>query len=439
MVSRAERQTWAKAGVDSIHLGTHVSLCGDRVGMVRAARTGAIGASHRQIVWGAVMAKWDWLEKPTEPPTWGFFGRVILKAAGLFALCNIVFAALNPMEALGRVSLYNILLPGRERLPYGENPAQSYNISLYNIPAMFASHVISRPKAADEYRVVLIGDSATWGWRLENKDTLAGQINAMDLRMADRRRVVVYNLGYPVMSLTKDVLLLDEAMGYQPDQIVWLVTLESLPRSKQLFAPIVQNNESRVLSLVQRYSLYSIPLLSDDRLTHRDFWGQTIIGQRRNLADLLRLQLYGFSWAATGIDQYILEEYAPRQSDFDDDTNWYDFTAEHPFTENDIALDMLEAGIKIMGSRPVTVINEPIFISSGQNSDLRYNSWYPRWAYDAYRTSMLSYTAARGIDYLDLWDMIDPAEFTDSPVHLTPEGTRQLAERVAEVIVTTSP
>lgn len=43
---------------------------------------------------------------------------------------------------------------------------------------MFASHVVSgRPSA--EFRVFLIGDSATWGWLLRNEETLAGQLNAL--------------------------------------------------------------------------------------------------------------------------------------------------------------------------------------------------------------------------------------------------------------------
>ncbi|HSG16470.1 MAG TPA: hypothetical protein VLE70_09125, partial [Anaerolineae bacterium] len=113
---------------------------------------------------------------------WPFILRVVLKASGLFLLLNLLFAAFMPLEGLGRVSLYNWLLPGRQRLPYGENPADSYNLSLDNIPAMLASHVVSQPKAEDEFRVLVIGDSGTWGWLLENEDTLAGQINAAGAR-----------------------------------------------------------------------------------------------------------------------------------------------------------------------------------------------------------------------------------------------------------------
>ncbi|MBI5565235.1 MAG: hypothetical protein HY870_10080, partial [Chloroflexi bacterium] len=104
---------------------------------------------------------------------WHVIFRVVVKAALLFALINIVFALLDPIEAIGSASLYNTVLPGRERLPYGEDAARSFSLSLYNIPAMINSHSVARPTAADEFRVIVIGDSATWGWFLKNEDTLA--------------------------------------------------------------------------------------------------------------------------------------------------------------------------------------------------------------------------------------------------------------------------
>jgi hypothetical protein len=62
------------------------------------------------------------------------------------AVCGVqrVFVALNPIEALGRVSLYNTVLRGRERLPYGKT-RQVINLSTYNLPAMLASHVFRAP------------------------------------------------------------------------------------------------------------------------------------------------------------------------------------------------------------------------------------------------------------------------------------------------------
>ena len=95
---------------------------------------------------------------------WPFLGRVLIKALLLFLALNTLFAATHPLDALGRISLYNALFPGRQRLPYGEVPAEDYNLTLNNLPAMFAAHEVARPKAADEYRVLLMGDSGTWGW-----------------------------------------------------------------------------------------------------------------------------------------------------------------------------------------------------------------------------------------------------------------------------------
>lgn len=364
---------------------------------------------------------------------WGFVARVLLKAAVLFALLNLLFALLFPLEALGRVSLYNWLLPGRARLPYGENPAASYNLSLYNVPAMLGSHVVQRPKQADEYRVLIIGDSGIWGWFLENEETLAAQINAADLRTADGRRVVAYNLGYPILSLTKDLLFLDAALAYDPDLIVWPVTLDSFPREKQLFSPIVQNNPQRIRPLITAYGLQLDP--DDPRFVTPDLLERTLVAQRRNLADLLRLQLYGFAWAATGIDQAIPAEIPLRQTDLDADLSWQTYEEPADLGGDALAFDVLRAGLALAGDTPVLLINEPMFISSGANSDLRYNSFYPRWAYDQYRELLAATAAAEDWRYLDLWDAVPPEEFTDTPVHLTPEGTAEFAARVAAAIL----
>ncbi len=239
------------------------------------------------------------------------------------------------------------------------------------------------------------------------------------------------------MSLTKDLMLLDTAMQYQPDQIVWLVTLASFPRDKQLYPPLVQNNAARARDLIARYDLALDP--HDARFVDADFFGKTIVGQRRALADLLRLQLYGFSWAATGIDQKIPDDYTPHAVDFDTDVSWESFDAPVTLTPDDLAFDVLAAGIERAGDVPITIVNEPMFISSGENSDLRYNAFYPRWAYDQYHALIAQQAADHGWRSLDWWDRIAIGdEFTDSPVHLTPAGSRQLSSWLGEQIVTVS-
>jgi hypothetical protein len=354
--------------------------------------------------------------------------RLLLKSFALFAALNLLFAFVNPMPAIGKVSLYNWLLPGRERLPYGDDPARSYNLNLYSLEAMFASHqLVGAIKSAEEFRVFVMGDSSVWGFLLENEDTLTGALNQTGLQSADGREVVFYNLGHPTISLTKDLMILDYAMQYEPDLIIWPVTLESFPFNKQTSSPIVQNNLDRIRNLIPRFNLAIDASRSD--LPEENLFDRTLIGQRRNLADIARLQFYGFSWAATGIDVFIPEEIELRATDLEANEDYYGLLPPE-LPQNFLALDVLQAGIDMAGETPVLIVNEPIFVSDGANSAVRYNSFYPRWVYDAYRALMQNESSARGWPYVDLWQAAVNTQFTNTPIHLTPQGTLEFAEAI---------
>ncbi len=350
-----------------------------------------------------------------------FLRNVVLKALGLFVAFNLVFAVLPPMEGR-RWSLYQGVLPGRERLPFGETPQRSYNLSLYDLDAMMASlRLANGHKPADEFRVVLIGDSATWGTLLRPQETLAGQLDAVGLQLPDGRQVRFYNLGYPTMSLTKDLMILDAAMAYEPDLVIWLVTLESLPGDKQLESPLAQNNAQRVQRFVR---MYDLPLSAPPMPT---FWQRTWVGQRRALADRLRLQLYGVMWAATGIDQDYPETFTPAARNLEADASFHQWTGPS-LPEEAMFYEAFKAGKQIAGNVPLLVVNEPILVSKGQNSEVRYNFYYPRWAYDDYRQQLEEKMNEIGLPYLDAWNVVPEAEFTNSAVHLSPRGVKQFAE-----------
>lgn len=359
-------------------------------------------------------------------------GRAMVKALLLFVVLNFIFAIWYPMPALGRVSAYNSLFPGRQRLPYGDVPEKSYNLSLFNLEAMFASHELaSGSKPEDEFRVLLIGDSSTWGFLLPVEETLSSQLNSLGVETRGGRDVRVYNLGYPVMSLTKDLLLLSYGMRYQPDLIVWLVTLESFPVDKQLFPDLLLNNPGEARDLASAHGL-AIDI-EEASFVDAGTWDRSIVGGRRGLADWLRLQLYGVMWAATGIDQDIPEDFTPRMEDLPADDDFHNFTPPD-LREDDLALDVLQAGVDMAGEIPVLIVNEPMFISQGENSDLRYNFYYPRWVYDEYRELMAEQSDQKGWIYSDMWDIIPPSEFTNSAIHMSPEGVRIFAEKLMHVI-----
>ena len=355
-----------------------------------------------------------------------FIRNVLIKGLLLFAMFNLLWALVDSAPS-NRLSLYNTLLRGRERFPFGENPSEAYNLTLDDVDAMFASHRLDgMPKTADEFRVIVIGDSSTWGTLLKPDETLAGLLDRAGLQTTDGKLVRFYNLGYPTLSLVKDLMILDEALQYDPDLVLWPVTLESFPRAIQLESPIVANNPARVNALIARYNLNLTPLEEK-----QGFWQRTIIGQRRALVDRLRLQLYGVMWSATGIDQAYPADYTPALRDLEDDQSYYGWQPPE-FPADELAFDLLSAGMQLAGDVPVILVNEPILISKGENSDVRYNYYYPRWAYDAYRLQFSSACAAESWTCLDLWDAVPQQHFTNSAIHRDAFGEAIFAQEIID-------
>jgi hypothetical protein len=168
------------------------------------------------------------------------------------------------------------------------------------------------------------------------------------------------------------------------------------------------------------------------------------VGQRRALADLARFQFYGGLWAATGIDQYIPAEFTKRANDLEADESFHNLQPP-TLRREDLAFEILQAGAARAGAAragaaragavPVIFFNEPMFVADGQNSDVRYNFFYPRWAYDQFRPMLAEQAAQNNWHYVDLWDAVPNTEFTDSAVHLTPAGSALLAEKIGQVIL----
>ncbi|MGD8814293.1 MAG: hypothetical protein PVI78_07425 [Anaerolineales bacterium] len=362
-----------------------------------------------------------------------FVGNVLWKALLLFVVFNLIFMSVDIVPWLGEISAYNVLFPGRVRLPYGEVPERAFNLSPFSIEAMFASHELSAgTKPEGEYRVLVIGDSSVWGFLLRPEDTLTGKLSAGDYITQDGRRVRAYNLGYPTTSLLKDVMLLDEAMRYEPDLVLWLVTLEAMPVIKQFASALLQHNPDRARDLIDRYDLDLDP--QDENLVDLEWWQRTIWGRRRDLADWVRLQLYGVVWAAAELDQDYPEDYPLRKSDLEADESFMQYLPPQDMDQI-LALDVLYAGLSVARDLPIIFVNQPIFISDGENSDIRYNFNYPRWVYDDYLIWFNQQCVESEWACVDVWDLVDPAEFTNTAFHMSPMGTAQLASQLGDAIL----
>ena len=345
---------------------------------------------------------------------------IMIRTLVILVLLAGLWQWLQPLKLLNRASLYNHVFPGRERLPFGESPRTAYNFSIGSLDAAFASHRIHGAGPADPrtLRVVTIGDSSSWGTLLRPDETLCGQLDGRTL--SDGRTVVCYNLAYPTLSLAKDYLLLNRAMAYSPDLILWPMTLESFPRDKRTDNALLQANREEYLEL---FPDAEIAESSDPA-------GVSLWQQRRQAADWLRLQLYGLMWAGTGIDQDYPADYPAPQVDLEADDTYHGFSGALP--DSALSWDILEAGMDRAGDVPVLIINEPMLISDGENAEIRYNYYYPRKAYDGWHEALTARAAEAGWNLLDLWDVLEISDFTNSAIHYNAGAASLLADQVFE-------
>ncbi len=159
----------------------------------------------------------------------------------------------------------------------------------------------------------------------------------------------------------------------------------------------------------------------------------TVIDRNRTLFHETRFDLYSIVQLGTQVDQ-ILGPPAGLPDSLSRDVT---FEGLRPPTlyRSQVSLDQVRDFYTLAGQVPVVLINEPILTLNGvTNSDVRYNSYYPRWVYDQYRQYVAEAAAQQRWDYLDLWNMLPPSYFTDTPLHLSPGGQHLLAEALVPSI-----
>jgi len=354
---------------------------------------------------------------------------VFIKALSVFVLINVLYGLIQPPVA--DVSAYNSIFPGMKRMPFGisEDP---FTVAMDDLDALFVSHEISAEKKPDEIRVALIGDSSVWGEGLFLSDTLSGQWNQLNPRCGGKT-IKVYNLGYPHPSILKDLMFIEEAQERQPDAILWFVTLNTLMNQNRL-NPFITANRARALQIL---NAYDFPYAPKKALSEMDegFYQRTLLGQRSFLARWMKLQALGLIWSVTGKDRNDSpHQPAVISPDVKRDPGYRGMEPGSDLRAS-LLLGALEAGYDLAGETPLALVNEPIFVASGQNSAIRYNDLYPRWAYDQYRDIVAAHAQAASQTYLDLWDAVPPEFFFDPALYFNADGKRLLAERINPVLL----
>ncbi len=349
--------------------------------------------------------------------------RVLVKGFAIFLILEFAFFTLRP--SLQWLNVYGPSLK-RERFPISTHAPEDNALDVENLDAMFASHIVSQPKSPNEYRVLVLGDSAVWGVGLTPQQTLPGQLDALNLNCGSKI-LRAYNLSFPRSSATKDLMILDKAMSYQPDEIVWLITWYTLMPKTRDDHPLIQQNPAEFYKLASRFDFLPKNYKKPNLISQ-------FTDQNRALFRVLRYQLYSLLQIATGLDQIPgPPEQLPSQLSKDPT-----FEGMKPPELNvaNVSLDQVKDFYQLAGNVPVILVNEPMeVLSNVPNSNIYYNDYYPRWVYDQYRQYVSKDAAQSHWDYLDLWNVFPPSYYTDTPLHLNPEGETELAKMLVPSIV----
>jgi hypothetical protein len=349
--------------------------------------------------------------------------RLILKALVMLVVINILYALADP--PVYKISLYNTIFPGRVRLPFDDG-SEGYTVMVDDVDFMFASHVISKPKSANEYRVALLGDSSIWGENLTAQESLSEQWNRAGIQCSERS-LKFYNLGYPHPSVIKDLIILDKAVEHEPDLIIWFVTLNTL--IPQRLSPFLLANREKALNLLQTYN---IPFKYEKELLEmkESVYQQTLLGERSDLARWMKLQALGVIWAGTDADSGVpIDDTSTISPDLENEVR-YKGTKSKSDLNKLMLFQALQAGHEIAGSIPILIVNEPMYIASGGNTSVRYNDVYPRWAYDYYRKILAANAKAAKWNYRDMWKALPPKFFPHTSLHFSADGVNMLIQKL---------
>ncbi len=362
------------------------------------------------------------------------FARVLMKAIALLFVCDALMMLWHVPNWIDHWSIYRYFTPPTDRLGLA---SQIGDPMWWRIDVLLNAHEIAQPKAPDEYRVIFLGDSATFCLYCRSTEAISQLLTDLDATI-DGKRVRGYNLAYPGSDWLKDILILKHALKYQPDAIVWLVTAKGsgdqpLPQEPEahLFTRL---NADEIPALAREYHLDT---WDTRRYADADAWYQPSIWTHGGrLRDWLVLVTRTIRNALIYRGKDLTREYLPpgepvtrqpirAQAEINSSLPGYNTMPNRQW-------ELLRAGQQMAreANVPLLMVNEPTYIGSGPNSDINYNSFYERALYDRFRAALTDFTQQHDLAYLDLWNLLPPENFSNTSLHYNLEGNRRVAEEV---------
>lgn len=293
-----------------------------------------------------------------------------------------------------------------------------------------------RPQTREERRVALFGNSAIFGYPLPVEQTFGGVLNQ---HFAERGIAAhLYNLGWVATYQVRDAMIIHASLAYEPDVLIYPLTpAEFIHFAPAVFPPqlirFFESNVEPLSAMVDEPPAGLEEPFEEYRAVRDEQSRRSPFYRLRELGSFTRV---GSNLYAKGLARRLHPGvFRPppktrgRQTSYDCEATKQDNEFRYTSWQEWNVLAYLEELERTRGLE-VVVVNWP---NAHEPVGDCYNVRYTRALVAEYNDWLAAQARRRGLDYLDLHDLLPPQEFFDS-LHVKPEGHRRIAERVAEVI-----
>ncbi|MGH7788844.1 MAG: hypothetical protein ACRERC_18385, partial [Candidatus Binatia bacterium] len=324
--------------------------------------------------------------------------------------------------------------------PAAEDGRRLHRQTVYTgtwLPFWLRQHELCWRDERGEVRIGLFGNSAVYGFPLPAEQTVAEQVNR---RFAESETPAhLFNLGYIFTYMLRDIVVIDAALPYDLDVIVYAFTLADMYHSAPAFYPpmlvrFFDTNLDTLAGLIanpptgleepfgeMRPLLVKTPLLKrwSDRLDQIGI-GVRLIATHHAEHIARRLAIMPPEQQPTTPQRNTTYDCA--QTLADNERQLFDW---HTWN----VLESLNA-IRARTGTAVLVVNWPV---SHEPVGDCYNFRYSNPFANGFNAWMKSETDRLGLPYLDLHALLPPERFFDS-LHLDADGQDQVAARVFDAL-----
>ncbi len=365
-----------------------------------------------------------------------------LLGGGRKRLLPLLFAfTLASSSAAGNMCLPHLFEDG-QRLHDWNGP------NLFDISLILRQHEICRrPKLhPEEGAITLFGNSSVFGLHVPADQTFAGMLN----RRWDARSTPLhmYNLAFVFPYQLKDALIVEGALDYKPDLIVYGITLFDFIHLAPLGWPdaltqffiandavIDRLNDGGAAGLDDLVDIYRERPDHQGKLRQqwirlRELGSFLRLAARQNAPALISRWLLSPEDGPVPLPPNKKKALSRKDPDYECQKIVNDFNSF--FGEQWTSWNVLAYLEQVQRERGIDVVVFNVPIQHNPKGEC-YNGRYPSEAYAGYRNWIREETKSLGLEFWDLHDLLSKGDFDDS-IHPTELGHRRMANELARRI-----